>query len=79
VTKRQRAQVVELLKCAADFRKPWSINGLSDARDAIGVDFSAFLTAMDATASVAPGFVTYADMHAGLLEAAARVELGEWP
>ena len=84
MTKRQRAQVVELLRCAADLTPDDPCDMLADATgylDAVGEYTQAI--AYDAVNDVSPYGLTHDTTHdeerANLLEAAARVEEGSWP
>jgi hypothetical protein len=71
MTKRQRAQVVELLRCAAD------VGSISHADEWFGfVDRSVWNSAFQALVDV-PDEVQEYELR--LLEAAARVEEGSWP
>ncbi len=85
MTKRERAQVVELLRCAADY-DAWSngVVGLVQAQRLLGEP--------DARAAWHVSGIVVHERHLGggtdqgfqgrrhdLLEAALRVELGEWP
>ena len=84
MTKRERAQVVELLRCAADFRDDGSVwphdeklNGIGAARSWLGLGDEYWERAVDAREAVyADGEMSY---RAACLEAAARVEEGSWP
>ena len=91
MTKRQRAQVVELLRCAADGLLPTSTGAWTDALDGLDTDFEIEMLATRAfsKASDESGLPYGLDrvlvgedceIGRGLyLEAALRVELGEWP
>lgn len=86
MTKRVRAQVVELLRCAAD------IPGLATAAVMLGADMIALI---DRTGLYGRAYLALADVQRqtydsseiyndgpfrrDLLEAALRVEEGEWP
>lgn len=83
MTKRERAQVVELLRCGADAIR---MDGLTSARLWVSeIEQSLALLCFGAEMATAEsqGLNFYAltdDMRADLcLEAALRVEQGEWP
>lgn len=84
MTKRERAQVVELLRCAADNLTPTSDGAWTDALDGLGVELGVEFAATRAYAAVADGRILVGgfDIELGrslYLEAAARVEEGSWP
>jgi hypothetical protein len=78
MTRRERAQVVELLRCAADGDRP---NGIFPAMENIGAKYMPI--GADAVDSVSGinwgGYSDDEQYRAELLEAALRVEQGEWP
>ena len=78
MTRRQRAQVVELLRCAADLMisdpNRWHV-AITEA----GFDWPIQLIAIDAENEVDSQACTIERRHHVLLEAAARVERMEWP
>ena len=76
LSKQQRAQVVELLRCAAD-REPISIIPCFRAADDLGLKHTVVHHAAVHVMSHVTG--SPFDMQARLLEAAQRVEDGEWP
>jgi hypothetical protein len=83
VTKREREQVVELLRCAADIDELFDSIGIVCAGWWLGyVDFIShcerpYELAQEAVSSVlSNGQMEYSER---LLEAAARVEEGTWP
>ncbi len=85
MTKRERAQVVELLRCAAD-ESPGvasiggGINGIVRASMGLGLDgWMTYAAGQAYNATVSGQALTYEDHRARLLEAARRVEDGEWP
>lgn len=80
MTKKQREQVVELLRCAADVQ---GIGNAASALDLIdGPFWGAAIKAWESTADVITekrghmSGISYEDI---CLEAAARVEEGQWP
>lgn len=81
MNKRERAQVVELLRCAADSSISYQgINGIVLA--SMDLDSSVNMTRVVGAAynALVPGqALTYEDYRARLLEAAQRVEDGVWP
>lgn len=85
--KRQRAQVVELLRCAADTRVNCvGLNGMFDGAAYVDANKPVVGAAWDALLDVQVGnrpreVVGTVDerYRAELLEAALRVEFGEWP
>lgn len=87
MTKRQRSQVVELLRCAADERADGiGLNGMWDAERELGIAKPTADRAWDALHSTPPSTLHRVvvgrvdeDYRADLLEAAARVEEGSWP
>lgn len=83
--KRERAQVVELLRCAADHSPDPHRTAPTDQ---YGFRFNGLLnvwpaeeneTAVAAQAAVMETYEQPGDWHRALLEAALRVEQGEWP
>lgn len=78
MTKRQRAQVVELLRCAADGSDPRrheGINGLILAAKQLDADTLTELAARDAYWEIRPfQCLDYEQCRSLLLEAAQRVE-----
>lgn len=76
MTKRQRAQVVELLRCAADLHVGDSDTGLAHATDALEADHLWKLALEARVAARSDGPTEY--LHT-CLEAAARVEEGSYP
>ncbi len=85
MTRRRRTQVVELLRCAADERVDGiGLNGMFDAADQLDADSDVHSEAWDVLDTiriqnaVVVGAVDERYRHA-LLEAAARVELKEYP
>lgn len=73
MTKKQRAQVVELLRCAAD------LNGIGNAAYAMGIEHGQVHDlAIDATRCVRVR-IGHGEYAIGCLEAAARVEERSWP
>ncbi len=82
MTKRERARVVELLRCAADNLSPTSKSAWTDALDGLDVSLGVEMSATRAFGVVADGreLTRGSDLGRALyLEAALRVELGEWP
>ena len=85
MTKRQRAQVVELLRCAADSAPGIGLNGMFAAKNYVSIGGVVFALAWKALLAVSPdwrrGGLSPVDegYRRGLLEAAARVEEGSWP
>ena len=88
MTKRQRAQVVELLRCAADTRVDGiGLNGMFDGERWASDSKLTTEIAWDAVLSVQEGFngvrrvigVIDERYRYELLEAAQRVEEGSWP
>ncbi len=84
MTKRQRAQVVELLRCAADNLTPTSRGAWTEALDGVEATLSVEMSATGAYGTVANGRLLTGGIDHELgrhmyLEAALRVELGEWP
>lgn len=86
MTKREREQVVEMLRCAADERPDFGLNGMFDAcgrysDKTINSAWAALLSvarceARDFVATVLPIDEGY---RVQLLEAASRVEERSWP
>ena len=88
MTKRERAQVVELLRCAADQCTADSVTAMSTASEDLGYvswdpvySFAWDVRAAQVGTSPAGMFsFVPAEIYRGeLLEAAQRVEDGEWP
>lgn len=87
MTKKQRAQVVELLRCAADSRPDGiGLNGMFDTAcwlDLSGDKQDAAWLAVNAVPTRAATFCVVGfideEYRRCLLEAALRVERGEWP
>ncbi len=84
MTKRERAQVVELLRCAADNLTPTSRGAWTDALDALEAEMVVELAATMAYGEVADRRVLIGGVDIELgralyLEAAQRVEEGSWP
>lgn len=87
MTKKEREQVVELLRCAADEDPNGGPTGIMDTEDSF--DFSTGAVAFDAYRSlvIATGFIAPSSAVTGdgetfrwhLLEAAQCVEEGSWP
>ncbi len=80
ISKRERAQIVELLRCAADLL----VSGRSmfprlDAARYLDIPNTLLTLDIIDTASEACADVGGPRNQFNLLEAAARVELGEWP
>lgn len=82
MTRRQRAQVVELLRCAADGLSPTSRGAWTDALDGLDVTFEVEMKATRAFADVADGRAfkkrECEEGRAIYLEAAQRVEEGTY-
>ncbi len=80
MTKRERAQVVDLLRCAADgLTRLWYSPGWA-AADFIGADLSVVALANKAVDAIDPAvFVERDDFRTIALETAMRVEEGTWP
>lgn len=88
VTKRERAQVVELLRCAAD-RLLTGASMIAPFTDACGEIYGdgddarrVLATVRDVMRDVAPDWwdeLDNVETAEAALEAATRVELGEWP
>ncbi len=80
MTKRERAQVVELLRCGADgLTRLWHSPGWA-AANFIGADPSVAALANKAVDAIDPAtHVERDDFRTIALEAAARVEEGTWP
>lgn len=83
MTKRQRGQVVELLRCAADSSDPrryQGINGLILAAMCLrSTDKETELAGKVYNELHAGPSLTWEHYRANLLEAAQRVEEGSWP
>ena len=79
LTKRERAQVVELLRCAADNLSPTSRGAWSNALDDLDVTFEIEMAATHAFSDVAQGrsAKNYEEGRSWYLEAALRVEQGQ--
>jgi hypothetical protein len=73
LTKRERAQVVELLKCGAD------VGSLGMASFVMGGDNNIWAYAVDAQTEVFRERGWRLNYETACLEAAARVEAGQWP
>lgn len=87
MTKRERAQVVELLRCAADQRADGiGLNGMFDGAVSLRAADQTIALAWNVLISVQRGHLIRTVVgivdewyRAELLEAAARVEEGSWP
>lgn len=87
MTKRQRVQVAELLRCAADNLSPISTGAWTDATEGVGPSCAVELLAHEAFHDVRGARAILddgsdVDVELGrwtYLEAALRVEQGEWP
>ena len=88
MNRRERAAVVELLRCAADARADGiGLNGMFDAATALEATRVAQTFAWDALLTVTRNFSAPRNVvglvdepyRAEMLEAAARVEEGSWP
>ena len=82
MTRHQRAQVVELLRCAADaVARGWTSGAaLSDASDELGSPYFKYAVRCEQTVTRWPVWPAEGEARiAALLEAAQRVEEGEWP
>lgn len=83
MTRRQREQVVELLRCAADFDGKFDYVGL--VAGGFLLDYVDFINPCKPTYAIADDVVWSilfdepVDYQHRLLEAALRVEQGEWP
>ena len=81
LTKRERAQVVELLRCAADLATR-TARPIAHAAMYLGYEDGslAFMRAINARCAVAVAVPVQDGVYREqILEAALRVELGEWP
>jgi hypothetical protein len=81
MTRKQRAAVVELLRCAADGLTPESTGAWTDALNGLDVTFDVEFIAARAFMSVLRKPPRRRDCEIGrraYLEAAQRVEDGEW-
>ena len=80
---RQRAQVVELLRCAADGLSATSTGAWTDACDGLDIGIKIQMFAISAFVVVAGwgqfSSAEWEDGRAAYLEAALRVEEGSWP
>lgn len=81
MTKREREQVVELLRCGADVQSLVAAGYATGHCDGINPCDSVYAHACDAYMATAriPSVWYHARPRRGLLEAALRVELEEWP
>jgi hypothetical protein len=81
MTKRERARVVELLRCAADARERGSrqLNGRYRAAEGLSIPDDLRAIAWNAFRQTSRGEVSDEGYRTELLEAALRVERGEWP
>jgi hypothetical protein len=78
MTRRQRAQVVELLRCAADRCDPFDTAlGFASTAYAVGTSHEVRYLTCDALVETVGDRGN--DWQAACLEAALRVEQGEWP
>lgn len=84
LTKKQREQIVALLRCAADVERTSGDDGILTAADAFGckvwpislIERAAWQARNDAMDAISDAQDWHADV---LLEAAMRVEEGSWP
>lgn len=81
MTRRQRAQVVELLRCAADLQSLASAGYALGYCDGIRPCSKVYALADEAYTQIhgIPSSWYWARCRGPLLEAAVRVEAGEWP
>lgn len=81
MTKREQVAVVELLRCAADVSSLTAAGYATNHCDGVYPCTKVYLRASEAYAA-SPGILFAGGYHSyphACLEAAARVELGEWP
>lgn len=81
LSKKQRDEVVDLLRCAADFQFVGATTfPMMMAVEYTGIDHPAFLIAIDALKAATPDDTPPGRLYGErMLEAAMRVELEEWP